>query len=281
MAWVYGFQNAHNFFLQVAGELGLVGLACFVAFVGLIVARGARALIHRPDDARLLACLVGVVVMLATSLAGHPLLLDEVAFPFWMLLGLVAGLGGSVLIDRRPPSDGVDVAKREPGPFVTDALRRWQTVAVLVVFAVAGVGGLRAARQPLIPPASPGVDGLEPWETDADGSRYRWTHDYASVFVPRRATRVYIPARLPITIPGIEPVIVDAHVAGGNAGSTLVGNSWTVLNVVLPAPQLLQRYKRVDLRVPRTWQPAVYLPGSRDLRTVGVQVGEVKVFYEY
>jgi len=50
--------------------------------------------------------------------------------------------------------------------------------------------------------------------------------------------------------------------------------------VVLPPLPSLQRYKRVDLRVPRTWQPAVYLPGSSDLRKVGVQVGEVKVFYE-
>jgi len=281
MAWVYGFQNAHNFFLQVAGELGLAGLGSFVAFVGLIVARGARALAHRREDTRLLGCLAGVVVMLATSLAGHPLLLDEVAYPFWMLLGLVAGLGGSVLIDLRRPKDGVDVAERAPGRSATDGPRRWRTVAVLVVFAVAGFGGLRAAGQPLVPAASPGVDGLEPWETDTDGTRYRWTHDYASVFVPRDATRVYIPARLPIDVPGLDPAIVEAHVAGGNAGSTLVGSSWTVLNVVLPPLPSLQRYKRVDLRVPRTWQPAVYLPGSSDFRKLGVQVGEVKVFYEH
>ena len=281
MAWVYGSQNAHNFFLQVAGELGLVGLALFVMFVGLIVARSAWALVHRPGDMRLLGCLAGVVVMVATWLTGHPLLLDEVAFPFWMLLGLLAGLGGSVLSDLRPLSDRVQAPEREPGPVATGGPWDWRTVAVLVVFAVAGVGGLRAAGQPLVPPASPGVDGLEPWETDASGTRYRWTHEYASVFVPRGATRVYIPARLPLDVPGIGAMIVDAHVAGGNAGTTLVGSSWTMLNVVLPPLQSLQGYKRVDLRVPRTWQPAVYAPGSSDMRKVGVQIGEVRVFYEY
>jgi len=33
--------------------------------------------------------------------------------------------------------------------------------------------------------------------------------------------------------------------------------------------------RRIDLRVDRPWQPAIYIAGSADMRTVGVQVGEI------
>jgi O-antigen ligase len=270
MAWVYGFQNAHNHFLQIAAELGLVGLALFLTLIGRVVARGARAFAVRAEDMRLLGCVAGVVALLTTCLAGHPLLLDEVAFTFWMLVGLVAGLGGSIFVGTG--GYGVEGAGRAGGP---------ATVAAMAVVGMVAVGDLLVARQPLTPPSSTAVDGLESWETDADGTRHRWTHEYASVFVPWNVTRVYIPARLPVDLPHIPPMLVDARVAGVGAGSTLVGDSWTVINVEIPPLSSLQRYKRVDLRVPRTWQPAIYLPGSRDLRKVGVQVGEVKLFYEY
>jgi O-antigen ligase len=276
MAWVYGFQNAHNQFLQIAAELGLVGVALFLVLIGVVVARGARAVGVRAQDMRLLGCVAAVVALLMTCLAGHPLLLDEVAFTFWMLVGLVAGLGGSIFVGRG--GCGTGGAARAEG---AERTGRAAAVAAMAVVGLAAGGDLLVARQPLTPPSSIAVDGLEPWETDADGTRYRWTREYASVFVPWNVTRVYIPARLPVDLPQIPPMLVDAHVSGVGAGSTLVGDSWTVINVQIPPLSSLQRYKRVDLRVPRTWQPAIYLPGSRDLRKVGVQVGEVKLFYEY
>jgi hypothetical protein len=40
------------------------------------------------------------------------------------------------------------------------------------------------------------------------------------------------------------------------------------------------RFKRIDLKVDRVWQPALYIAGSADMRMVGVQVGEPRLVRE-
>ena len=55
LAWTYGSENAHNYFLQIGGELGLVGLGLFVVWLGAAIARagaGARARAARRAAAR-------------------------------------------------------------------------------------------------------------------------------------------------------------------------------------------------------------------------------------
>jgi O-antigen ligase len=84
----YASENAHNQFLQVAGELGLPGLALFVTLVlqGVAPAMG-RAVINEmtPELAAKLAGLCGFV---AAAFTMHPLLVPEVALAFWLMLGL-------------------------------------------------------------------------------------------------------------------------------------------------------------------------------------------------
>ncbi len=269
MAWTYALQNAHNYFLQVAAEIGLVGVSLLLAVLALVVFRAMRAISRSPGDMRLLGCTTGVGVMLTTWLTGHPLLLPEVAFPFWILLGLLAGLSGSVLI-------ATGELPRKPAAAVGTV-----QVALVVVVALVALWEIGFGRRPLQPSSSASVTGLEPWESDADGSRFRWTHEYASVFVPANATRVYIPVRQPADVPRLLPMPVDVEVGGVSRGRTLVGMDWAILNLELPPGRPLQRFKRIDLKVLRTWQPAVYVQGSSDLRRVGVQVGEIKEFYEY
>ena len=63
-------------------------------------------------------------------------------------------------------------------------------------------------------------------------------------------------------------------VSGINRGRTVVGDSWVTISVAVPSVDPLNRYKRIDLRVDRTWQPALFVAGETDLRAVGVQVGE-------
>jgi len=241
-----------------------------IAIVGSIGFDAARAIVRSPRDMRLIGCAIGAVTMNVTWLSGHPLLVREVAFSFWILLGLLAALAGSVLIGSRERS-------REPVRFF--AVRKsltWLTAAGVVAIIGFSVAGRTAHR-----PETLGVTGLEPWENAADGVRFRWTHEYASVFVPAKATRVYIPVRLPFDLPRLNPMPVDVKVGGVLREKTFVGTEWAVVNLELPYAQQGQRFKRIDLKVQQTWQPAVYLPGNRDLRRIGVQVGEIKEFYEY
>jgi O-antigen ligase len=297
LAWTYGAENAHNYFLQVAAELGLPGLGLFAAWIGVVLFRAMNALgrnvrpvatrasgsafAHPPialhgagivtptgQHLELLGATAGVVVLLGTCLTGHPLLVDQVAFPFWIQFGLVAGLSGSVLLNAE--MNKVPAARRRPRGLPLAA-------AVAAAACVLLSGPVSAARRVVEPPASRAVDGFYGWETDADGTRFRWTEDYASLFVPANVTQLSIPVRLPIDRPAVAPIGVEVAVGGVLQGRTSVGTKWLMVPVQLPPVWPLTWYKRIDMKIDRTWQPAVYVPGSADMRAVGIQVGEFQI----
>ncbi len=268
LGWTYGRENAHNFFLQVCGELGVFGAAPLIALFALALCLGARALLASPGNARLLGCQAGIAIMLATCLTGHPLLLDEVSIAFWILLGVsYAAAGAAAAVPQDPQPRRWYERSRVSG---------WAPAAAVVVVVAVDCA---VARRPLAPPDSVAVTGFEPWE-QADGTRFRWTHEYASLFVPRNATRVAIPVRMPIDVPQLAPMGVSSRVLRSVRGHLVAGREWATLDVDLPPIDTLQFYRRIDLKVDRTWQPAIYIPASPDMRTVGVQVGEVKPFFE-
>ena len=150
--------------------------------------------------------------------------------------------------------------------------RRAKVLGVFVVGIVATA--FIALQPPLTPLVSADVDGFYEWETTADGMRFRWTEQYASLFVPGDVRAVRIPMRMPAAALAVAPIGVEVMSGSLPKGRVLITAVWTDIYVPLgdvPAPK---GYRRVDLRVDRTWQPAVYVPGSADLRNVGVQVGE-------
>jgi O-antigen ligase len=268
LAWRYGFENAHNYFLQIGAELGVAGLVAFAAWIGVVLARSARAIEAAPRDSRLLGAAAGVAAVCVTCLTGHPLLVDEVAFPFWMQFALTAGLAGSVLWQT---------AKEEQGASSIAAIGRrpWMAAALAgtVIFATA----FNAAQPPLTPAASAAVDGFYEWDTAEDGTRFRWTGEYASLFVPGDVRAARIPMRMPASARAVTPIGVEVMSGALSKGRVIITDVWAEIYVPLgdvPAPK---GYRRVDLRVDRAWQPAVYIPGSADLRNVGVQVGEPRL----
>jgi O-antigen ligase len=267
LAWNYGFENAHNNFLQIGAELGLVGLALFVAWIGSGLARAARALAIEPRDARMLGLAAGITAFVATWTGNHPLLVGEVAFPFWMQFGVMVALAGSTLLNHRR-SDTPAVARTSDAGW-------WRHPAVVPVAAllivVLTIGTL---AQPAIPPATQAVNGFYGWETTPDGVRFRWSTKFASVFVPGNATHVEIPVKVPAELRLLPRLEVDLVVGGVFQSRTAVLDSWTVLGVTMPEGSPA-RVRRIDLRVDRPWQPGIYIAGSADMRTVGIQVGEV------
>lgn len=82
--------GAHNSMLSVAAELGMVGLALFLA---VLAATAARVLRYRPDERAFGA--VTILVVLATLLPGH----NEYDKSTWLALAIVlgpaAGLGAA------------------------------------------------------------------------------------------------------------------------------------------------------------------------------------------
>lgn len=269
LAWTYGFENAHNYFLQLGGELGLVGLGLFLGWIGAPIARAGLALARTPRDGRLLGAAGGVVVFLTTCVTGHPFLIGEVAYPFWIQFGLMTGLAGSTLLNQSAPVGG-------SGAVNASSVRRWLAAAAAIAI-LAGSPAM-TARTIVSSPASPAIDGFYPWETLDDGTRFRWTGAYASLFVPADVTRVEIPVRLPTDGRSIRPMGVEVMTASVDRGRTMVDATWAILSLPLPPVAPPMRFKRIDLRIDRVWQPALYIAGNADLRAVGVQVGEPRLF---
>jgi uncharacterized protein (UPF0548 family) len=81
-----GTLEAHNYLLQIGAELGLVGLGLFLGALlttfGQAASPGAR--LAKPAAA-------AVAAFLLSALAGQPMLVDVVAIPMWLVMGVLAG----------------------------------------------------------------------------------------------------------------------------------------------------------------------------------------------
>jgi len=85
----YQRENAHNNFAQIAGELGIAGL---ISFVAVLVASLARRGEEQSHHNVAMPVLLGLAVFILTWLGGHPLLVAEAAYPFWLALGVAAAV---------------------------------------------------------------------------------------------------------------------------------------------------------------------------------------------
>jgi len=120
-------ENAHNNFLQVLAEVGIIGFVPFVWVLGSV----AWSVVRSWRAGRLPAAAVGGAAGLAafvmTWLSGHPLLIFEVATAFWLVLGAVGVLA---ILDVAEPA----------GPERRSRLRAGEwTAVVLAIAAIASV----------------------------------------------------------------------------------------------------------------------------------------------
>lgn len=93
---LYGRENAHNYFMQTTAELGLLGLAAFLWWLGSVLAPAWRVIDRTGVSSFPLSLLCGCVAFLLTCVTGHPLLVVEVSLPFWAALGVaMSGCGMS------------------------------------------------------------------------------------------------------------------------------------------------------------------------------------------
>ena len=118
---IYPRENAHNYFLQIAAELGAVGGVLFLSVIALALREAVRPLFASRGDPQLAGLVAGLTVFLATCLAGHPFLLPPVAFAFWMGLGLA--LARSRVVMGAAPHQPPDL-RPSPAPATTKGRTR-------------------------------------------------------------------------------------------------------------------------------------------------------------
>jgi O-antigen ligase len=222
----YRRQNAHNNFLQVMGELGIVGLGAFLWLLAVAFRQAWHSIGGTSfDDDWNTALLAGVGVFVITWAGGHPLLIPEVALPFWLAIGIACGYGEAVAPHPERPR-----------------ARRWVApLAALVILLLAAPrvrAELRASDFEHM-----GI-GLGPWHVERSGRRYRETRTPAVVFVPTAAKQVEIALR----VRGHRSQLVDLLLEGQLANRVRVPpRRW--IKVTLVVPHRSRRYQRLELRM--------------------------------
>ncbi len=265
LSWSYGSENAHNNFLQITTEEGILGFFLYAAFVAAALGLALRALARDPRDFRLLGVAAGLVTFLGTCLMGHPLLVPEVSAAFFLLLALGASLGGSALLNGTPRP--VESRPLQGG--------RYLIAAGTIAFAVLPAWTI---EKPLVPVHLEEVDGMYYADEGlAEGVPFHWTREYGTVYVPATVRTIDLPLRSPIAALTKEPTLVEITSGGKTLVNALVPDRWTTVRLNVPLPQPPLQITRVNLKVNRTARVSELIPGSTDDRIVGVQVGDFRI----
>lgn len=194
--------------------------------------------------------LAGALAFLITCVSGHPLLLRESGFPFWMVLALALVTSGARDAPRAPSRIGTlagvlgFVLILASIPFRVDPLRL----------------RLRTAEE-----------GFGPWLVDRDGKRYREAAQYSSLFVGPEVTALEIPIR---RLPGREGhrLVVYDQESRTSRSRTTVGDSWSSVPITLPGAEPLLPYQRVNITI---YEDDDRLPANP--RASRVAIGEVNI----
>jgi O-antigen ligase len=218
-------ENAHNNFLQVLAELGATGL---VALLAVMLVAGRHALADLGRDGTLLsrgaAC--GLLAFVITWLGGHPMLIDEPALTFWLLLGATAGITATGAASR---------------------VRTLTAIASVIVLLIAVSVPFRAGRERAVAELEHRGIGLSGWQFDDAGVRYRLAGGRSTVFAPASARTITLPLR---GVPSSGDLRVSILLDGVPANVvTVVPDRWLEFRMLLPPSSDAPLFHRIDLRV--------------------------------
>ncbi|MBZ5557635.1 MAG: O-antigen ligase family protein [Acidobacteriia bacterium] len=269
--WFYFHENAHNNFLQIGGELGLIGVAAFVWLLGAAAIRLARGVRADPRDVLLLGAVAGVATFVATWMTSHPLLVAEVAYPFWILLGVALARADG---DAQPPLAARPHAAGRASAGVAAWIARPAAIAVAAIAAALVVSvPLRARHEIANLDLTRQTFGFYPWEADS-GVQFRWTARRGTFFVPLNAHALHLTLRAIHLGTNTGPTEVTIAIGGRTLDRVLLHrDDWVPVSLRLPLLPEDDGYQRIDLITSPTWSPAA-MPGEpkADVRILGVQV---------
>ena len=233
LAGIYPQENAHNNYLQVLAELGVLG-SLLLLWLVITSCRYALA-VARGDGPARRAVLAGLAAFALTMLFGHPLLTPEVCYVFALSAGVATGAGMS-----------------PRAPALRDSVR-WAAIAAGIALAATVPIRVHAAR------LSANFDqvawGVGPWQATDDGVKARAVRGQATVFVPTTARIVDIPVRL--DEPGTR-VVLSVRYHGHLADDLVVSTtSWSRYRLFLVGGRQESRY-----------EPVVLVPKSGDVTNV-------------
>lgn len=251
---LYGAENAHNYFAQQFAELGLLGGALFGWLVAAALIAAWKAARGPGRDPAAVALLGGCVGFVLTCVTGHPFLVSEAAFPFWIALGvLVAGASGD-----QPARD-------------------WRRPVVLGVSALLALNVGLGARSYTTARVAPAESGFEGAAVAADGRAFRWTTPHVTTYVPNGPGFLRITMRAP-AVRLARPMRVETSVAGRIVDSREPpDDQWVTVEIPVRTPASAP-FRRVDIRISPFWTEQRQMARRTALVDVrlGVMIAELR-----
>jgi O-antigen ligase len=223
LSLVYGRENAHDYYLQIAAELGLVGAVAFIWVLGAALTTRLKRVWRGEANGLMAGCLGGTFAYLVTALAGHPFLVPETAVPFWVVVGVLV---------YQPP--------------IPSVRSTWRSgAAIAFACALLLTAPLRRPAQLRLPV---GDYGFGAWQADDSGRPFRAAEGLASLFVDPTIRSVEIPMRLSGGGPA-GSALVAVIVPGSSRTDARIGGDWTTQLVPLPGADVLEPAQRINLAI--------------------------------
>ena len=222
----YGFasEHAHNQVVQVLAELGVPGLAAFIALIAGAFLLAVRQ--ERPRPLHVTALVAGLAAYLLSAMGGHPFVIPDPTYPFWLAVGLAAA---------------------SMSPVATTTSSRTRVIFVLLLVAVAATLPWRATR------AIAGADlehvsyGFSNWQGQGPEWRYRFMGGRATFYVPSAASAVQVPIRSGTIIRRLLEVTVLVDGREVNRVRVPPDDVWRTLRFLVRKPASGAAYVRIDL----------------------------------
>jgi hypothetical protein len=184
-------ENAHNQWIQVLGETGLVGLVAFCAFWCAVLVPLVRSR-QAPHPVAAMALAAGVIALLLSAVLGHPFLTPFATLTTVLVAGILHGLA---------PSAAAGAGRRG----------RWIAAACIAALVISLPFRIHAARRAV--DLDNVVVGATPFVGELEGVRFRKAEPRAVLFVRTDAMVVEIPLRAESGVGCRVTVSVDGHAA--------------------------------------------------------------------
>jgi hypothetical protein len=274
---LYRTDNACNYYLHYAAELGGPGILALGLFYGTLLLwfpASLRRWWALPLEAQCyrMTLMVCLAVFMIVLIFGVHTLADEVNVAFAILLGLIG-------------ADHARVMPRTPLPLVWRWAVRLALVLLLAVFVwqtnAVNRGALNTQRR-LAVCGLASETGWHAWETvPGQPSRARWMGAQALSVIPRENLLLGIPVLSPPVASATKPVRVRCYINGLllREHTFTAPGEWALLTVPVPYADAFAHvfapHTAVRIEVDRTWVPRA-ATGANDVRRLGVMVGQLR-----